>query len=366
MWKNELAESVRTVAELKELGYVNEADTPALEAVTEEFPLLIPRYYLSLINKDDPDDPIRKLCIPSAMEADLSGSFDTSGEADNTKLQGLQHKYKNTALILSTNLCAMYCRHCFRKRLVGVSEQEMLSFMQDAAAYVSEHKEIDNVLISGGDALMNSNRVLDSFLSDLYTIDHLKFVRIGTRTPAVLPSRINKDPELVDMLKRYASIKPLYVVTQFNHPRELTPQARAAIKRLKDAGISVNNQTVLLRGVNDDPAVLAKLLNRLSAAGVLPYYVFQCRPVAAVKEQFQVPLVRAIDIVEDAKSKVSGIAKRFKFAMSHPTGKIEIIGKIHGNIMVFKYHQPKVVEDAGRMFAVQVTPEQAWLSDELT
>ena len=363
MWENELHDSVRTISELKSLGYISPDNFEAMERVADEFPIMIPRYYLSLIDKNDPDDPIRKMCVPTVMELDTSGTFDTSGEADNTVVRGLQHKYKNTALMLSTNVCAMYCRHCFRKRLVGTSESETLQIVSGAADYIREHPEIDNVLVSGGDALLNNNRTLDNILGELVKIESLKFIRIGTRVPVVLPNRIIEDAELTGMLKRYSAKKRIYVVTQFNHPRELTPQAKKAVKALNECGINVNNQTVLLRGVNDSVETLSKLLNKLVASGIAPYYVFQCRPVAAVKAQFQVPFLEAIDIVEGAKAKVNGIAKRFKYAMSHPTGKIEIVGKVHGDKMVFKYHQPKHEEDAGRLFAVDVTPDQCWLDD---
>ncbi|MEG1548674.1 MAG: KamA family radical SAM protein [Clostridia bacterium] len=365
MWKTELHESIRTISELKSLGYIGETEYEALTGIAEQFPIMIPNYYLSLIDKSDPNDPIKKMCVPSAMELNMAGSFDTSGEADNTVIQGLQHKYKNTALILSTNICAMYCRHCFRKRLVGLSEVETMCMMDDIVEYIGLHDEIDNVLISGGDALLNSNRVLEHILAALSEMEHLKFIRIGTRIPVVLPSRITDDDELRDILSACSAKKPLYIVTQFNHPRELTAQASLAVKQLNECGIIVNNQTVLLHGVNDNIPTLAKLLNKLTSSGVIPYYVFQCRPVAAVKTQFQVPFLTAIDIVEGAKAKVNGIAKRFKYVMSHPSGKIEIIGKIRGSKMVFKYHQPKYDEDIGRLFAVNVTADQCWLDEQL-
>ena len=363
MWQNELHESVRTIAELKSLGYVTEQEFNALDRIAQDFPVLIPRYYLSLIDPSDPDDPIRKMCIPSAFELDTSGAFDTSGEKDNTVVQGLQHKYRNTALMLSTNLCAMYCRHCFRKRLVGTDEAETMRMLDGVCGYIAEHTEIDNVLVSGGDALLNSNRAIERILGALCAMEHVKFIRFGTRTPVVLPSRITEDDELLDILKRYAAKKRIFFVTQFNHPREITKEARLAIRRLGSCGIIVNNQTVLLKGVNDDAETLSQLMDGLTLSAVVPYYVFQCRPVAAVKAQFQVPFLQAIDIVEGAKARLNGIAKRFKYAMSHPSGKIEIVGKVGENMMVFKYHQPKYDKDAGRIFAMNVTPDQCWLGD---
>ena len=155
------------------------------------------------------------------------GSFDTSGESSNTKLDGLQHKYKPTVLLLSTNVCAMYCRHCFRKRLVGLSDSELLEVADEAIAYISSHKEVNNVLVTGGDALMNPNHVIERYLSGLTAIDHLDLVRFGSRLPVTLPERIYGDPELLGLFEEYGKRKTLIVVTQFNHPRELTEEPRA-------------------------------------------------------------------------------------------------------------------------------------------
>jgi KamA family protein len=360
-WIEEMRGSVTSVEELEQHITLTPDEREKMKHITDKYPMSITPYYLSLIDKDDPDDPIRKMCIPSAMETDLSGSFDTSGEFKNTKMEGLQHKYAETALILSTNVCAMYCRHCFRKRLVGISDEETIKMLDHIADYIGQHKEIDNVLISGGDALMNSNRVIERLLMRLTEMDHLNFIRIGSRIPVVLPSRIYKDKELLGILHRYAANKRIYLVTQFNHPRELTAKARLAIERLLYNEVIVSNQTVLLKGVNDDPDVLAELMNRLTRCGVVPYYLFQCRPVKGVKKQFQVPLLEASRIVDEARSKLNGHAKRFKFAMSHEGGKIEIIGILKNSEMVFKYHQPKDQKDSGRIFIQTVRDDQCWL-----
>ncbi len=187
-------------------------------------------------------------------------------------------------------------------------------------------------------------------LSNIADIPHVGFVRFGTRAPVVLPSRL-EDAELLSILARYAAKKAIYAVTQFNHPREVTEEAARAVRALQGCGIVVSNQTVLLKGVNDGADTLAELMNALTGIGVVPYYVFQCRPVRAVKSQFQVPLLNGIDIVEKAKGMLNGHAKRFKYAMSHETGKIEILGKAGKSRMAFKYHQPKYERDLGRMFA---------------
>lgn len=363
-WKETLRTNVTSANGLKEYMDLTGSQTAHLERILEQFPMTITRYYLSLVNWQDPArDPIFRMCVPSIGETDLTGDFDTSGEADNTVIPGLQHKYRQTALILSTHRCAMYCRHCFRKRLVGISDDETAGNVEEMAAYVNAHSEINNILISGGDAFLNSNKVIKQYLELFSPIPHLDLIRFGTRTPVVLPMRIHDDPELLDILKTYSQKKQIYVVTQFNHPRELTGESRQAVKILLDAGIVVKNQTVLLKGVNDDSQTLGILLRELTRCGVVPYYIFQCRPVSGVKNQFQIPLDKGYEIVEGAEDMQNGQGKCIRYAMSHVTGKIEILGLLPGREMLFKYHQAKYEADQGRIFTRKLLPGQAWLED---
>lgn len=348
----------------KAMGYPQE-DVERFNKITEHFPMLITPYYLSLIDKNDPDDPIARMCIPSEAELDLSGSLDTSGEIANTKLEGVQHKYTQTALILSTNVCATYCRYCFRKRLVGISEDELARQVEDTAEYVREHPEVTNVLITGGDALMNPNKIIRSYLEKLSEIDHLDFIRFGSRVPVTYPQRIYADEELIGMFREFAKKKTIYLITQFNHPREITEEAKMALRAMQELGIQVRNQTVLLRGVNDDPEVLGLLLRKLTQISVAPYYIFQCRPVTGVKDRFQVPLLEGVKIVDAAKNKQNGLGKSVRYAMSHPRGKIEVLGEISEGKMVFKFHQNKYPEDASRIFTLDLAPDTAWLTDDL-
>lgn len=362
--QHDIPHTIHTAKEVAPLIGMDAEQTEKMERLLDAYPMAIPSYYLSLIDWNDPADPIRRMCVPSLDERDLDGAFDTSGEADNTVETGLQHKYSQTALVLTTQRCAMYCRHCFRKRLVGQSDDEIASHLPAIKAYIESHPEIDNVLLSGGDALMLSNATLRGYLDALCRIPHLNFIRIGSRMPVVYPFRISEDKELLSMLESYNRRKQLYIVTQFNHPNEITPEAITAIKKLHHRGIVIKNQTVLLGGVNDDPDVLSRLLSRLTAYGVVPYYVFQCRPVRGVKSRFQVPLSRAYDIVAAAKAQQNGQGKCFKFCMSHPQGKIEIIGKLEDGRMVFRYHQPKYPQDAGRVFLRTLAPDEGWLPEE--
>lgn len=361
-WQEHLNHNLKTAEELQHLLHLDESGYEKLKNILEMFPMSVTQYYLLLIDWNDEHDPIRRMCIPSVLETDLDGSFDTSGEASNTVMEGMQHKYAQTVMILSTNRCALYCRHCFRKRLVGLSDEEIAhKYLDDILDYVDSHKEVTNVLISGGDAFLNSNSLITRYLDRLTKIDHLDFIRFGTRTPVVFPMRITEDPELLDILRHYSTQKQIYVITHFNHPKEITAKSREAVQALLGAGIPVRNQTVLLKGVNDDPLILGTLLKKMTSIGILPYYIFQCRPVAGVKNQFQVPLKHGSSIVESAKNMQNGIGKSIRYVLSHETGKIEILGEISDGSMLFKYHQAKETKDAGRIFTQKIDECDSWL-----
>lgn len=359
-WKYELERNITTIKELKKYIKLTKKQEESLKKVIKIHPMSISRYYLSLINKRDKNDPIRKLIVPSEKELDSSGSYDTSGEKENTKITGLQHKYSQTALILSTNKCAAYCRFCFRKRLVGKPNKEILSLFKDAVNYIQKHKEINNVLISGGDPLVLPTKIIEKFLKYLLKIKHLDFIRIGTRIPVTFPDRILDDKSLLKVLKKYSKKnKRIYIVTHFNHPNEITKKAINAIDMLIKSNVIINNQTVLLKGVNDNPEVLAKLLNKLTRIGVNPYYVFQCRPVKRVKAQFQTTLYKGYNVIEKARKMLNGLSKRFRYVMSHKTGKIEIIA-IKNNKIYFKYHQAKNPKNIGKLIIKKLNKKKKW------
>lgn len=360
-WKTLISEGIDDIRDLQDILHLADGEVASLLEVQDRFPLFINSYYLSLINPDDPDDPIRRMSIPSTCELDGIGSFDTSGEQSNTKMTGLQHKYPETALVISSNQCAMYCRHCFRRRMVGVTKDEVSTHLDEMFDYIRRHEEISNVLVSGGDAFMNSNAVIRGYLEALTGIPHIDLIRFGTRMPVVIPQRFTEDPELIELLGEYAQKKQIYVITQFNHPREITPESTEAVRKLLKIGIPVRNQAVLLRGVNDNPVVLGTLLKRLTAIGALPYYVFQCRPVLGVANRFQVPLREGYSIVEQAKNMQNGQGKCFRYIASHPTGKIEILGNVSEDEMLFKYHQAKDPSDRSRIFTQKIADGQCWL-----
>lgn len=363
-WQEELKHNVTTAEELAKYKHMTSDEIKAMNEIIERWPMSVPRYYLSLIDFNDPNDPIAKLSVPNLREIELDdGLADQSGEGKNTKVIGLQHKYSSTALVLSTNVCSMYCRHCFRKRLVGLPESETAKYYTEIFDYIRSHTELTNVLVSGGDAFLNSNDRIVEILDNISNLDHLQFIRFGTRAPVVFPERINDDPELLDILERYGKKKRIYVVTQYNHPKELTQKSLEAIENLQKRGITVSNQTVLLKGINDEPKVLTELMQGLTASGILPYYVFQCRPVVGVKQQFQVPLTRAYDIISQSKLALDGHSKRFRYIMSHETGKIEIIGKLAPDTMLFKYHHAKDPKNHDRIFTHTIDENTSWLPD---
>ncbi len=360
-WTSILAEKYSDVADLRDALSLSGKEVHLLSNVQNKYPVYVNPYYLSLIDPQDPEDPIRKMCIPSKEELTTSGRLDTSGEKEHTVLPGLQHKYPQTALILSTNKCATYCRHCFRRRLVGIHDKESAVDLDKIIAYIHSHKEISNVLISGGDAFMNSNKKIQEFLSLLCDIPHIDFIRFGTRTPVVLPQRIATDYDLKLILSDASKRKQLYVVTQINHPNEITTESIIAIKELLKLGIPVLNQAVLLKGVNDNSMVLATLIKMLTSIGVAPYYIFQCRPVTGVMNHFQVPLREGSRIVSSAMDLQNGLGKRLRFMMSNVTGKIEILGIHDSRYMVFKYHESVLPADKNWVFEQPVSANQCWL-----
>ena len=362
-WEDELKNTICTIEQLENYTELGPREKSQLQGVIKRHPMSITQYYMSLIDWDNPGDPIRKMIIPSREELNLLGSYDTGGEAKITKMPGLQHKYPQTALILATSSCAAYCRYCFRKRLVGLPTEEILRRFNDAVEYIKEHDEINNVLITGGDPFVLPTEVIGKFLKSLSTISHLDFIRFGTRTLVTFPERILRDEALLSLLSDNSlKDRRIYVVTHFNHPTEITQKATDAVNSLIQSNVILDNQAVLLKGVNDDSDTLAELQDMLVRIGVNPYYVFQCRPVKRVKNNFQVPLSRGYKIVEDAKKKLNGHAKRFKYVMSHRTGKIEVVGVMDGYIY-FKYHQAKVSWMMGKIFKKKLDETAGWLDD---
>ncbi len=365
-WQKMLADNITTAEELRDALALSDEEYVIMREEIKRFPVSITRYYLSLIDTEDPDDPIRKMSVPAGLSELEEGRLDTSGESSNTKLQGLQHKYGQTALVLTTSACAMLCRHCFRRRLVGNDSEEIATDITAVRDYIEANGSINNVLLSGGDAFLLSTEELREWLEALVPLKQLDFIRFGTRTPVTFPQRILSDPGLLELLESFGRKKQLYVVTHFNHPREFTPESEAAVKALQAAGVSIKNQTVLMKGINDDPDVLAELLSGVSSLGIVQHYVFQCRPVKGVKSRFQVPLKTGSQIVQAALARQNGLGKSADYTMSHVSGKIRILGETDSGEMLFQYKQARDAARIGRIFTMKLDGSETWLPEKIT
>lgn len=365
------ADSARQSRPSAKPGYITKIDAlpqlspkhqAELKKITEKFPFRVNSYYLSLINWDDPDDPIRRIIIPDVCELDEWGRLDPSDEGAYTVCPGVEHKYNSTALLLVSDVCEGICRYCFRKRVFTESQSKHRLNLPAAMGYLKKHTEITNVLLTGGDPLTLSTPKLKNIIRQLSEIDHIRIIRIGTRVPVFNPYRITEDPDLLKMIKTYSTkSKKIYVMTHFVHPNELTDIAVEGVELLQKTGALMTNQMPLIRGVNDKPEVLAQILAKLSFIGAVPYYVFQCRPALGNKA-YTVPIEEGYDIFERAKALVSGLAKRSRYVMSHSTGKIEIVGKTE-NRVYFKYHRAARDEDSGKFMVFKSNPKACWFDD---
>ncbi len=347
---------------IEQLNQLSDQEKRELNRVTERFSFRANDYYLSLINWDDPNDPIRKIVIPHIDELDEWGQLDPSNEENYTIMPGVEHKYNSTVLLLVSNVCSGICRYCFRKRVFLNPQSEYLRDITAAMQYIKEHKEVTNVLLTGGDPLVLTTSKLENIIRQLREINHVQIIRIGTKIPAFNPYRIIDDPSILEMMETYSTErKRIYVMTHFVHPRELTNIAIKAVHLLQKAGAVLANQAPLIRGLNDDPEIMAELLKQLSFVGAVPYYIFQCRPALGNKA-YIVPIEEGYEIIEKAKSLVSGLAKRARYTMSHATGKIEIIGRTD-EFIYFKYHRAADDADNGRFLVFKRNPNAYWFDD---
>ncbi|GAB4269660.1 MAG: KamA family radical SAM protein [Deferrisomatales bacterium] len=333
-----------------------------LEAVERAYAFRSNEYYQSLIDWDDARDPIRRIVIPHERELHPWGELDASNESAYAAAPGLEHKYPDTALLLVNDVCGGFCRFCFRKRLFMEGNREVARDVSPGLAYIRSRPEIRNVLLTGGDPLLLSGRRLLDIVGRVAAIPHVRTIRIGSKLLAFNPFRVLSDPELVDGLSGYSTPdRRIYLMAHFNHPRELTDAARQAVARLQEAGIVVMNQTPLVRGLNDDPQVLGRLFDEVSALGVAPYYVFQCRPTQGNLE-YAVPVERGYRVFVEAQRGRSGLSRRARFVMSHATGKVEVVGWTAREI-AFRYHRAADPADEGRLFVRPRNPRAYWLDD---
>jgi len=302
-WQRVLHErSLSTLRQLVEkFGAQHFPDLERLQQAVDNFEFRISPPMVDLIK--EPGDPIWRQYVPDLQELDVvEGVLDSLGEDADSPVPNITHRYPDRALFLVSPVCASYCRFCTRRRKVGDPEKIPMSQYESAFQYLEQHTEVRDVILSGGDPLMLSDRRLDLILARLRKIPHLEVLRIGSRVPCHLPERIT--PELCATLKKH---HPLYINTHFNHPDELTPAAVKGLGMLADAGIPLGCQTVLLRGVNDDVDVMKKLMQKLLAARVRPYYIYMCDNVAGV-EHFKTTVEKGLEIVEGLRGWTSGLA----------------------------------------------------------
>jgi len=356
------ANKVKYVTRLDQVPQLSGKERVDLERVNEKFVFRSNEYYQSLIDWEDPNDPIRRIVIPEVQELDDWGQLDASNEERYTPVKGLEHKYSSTALLLVNEVCAAYCRFCFRKRLFMDENDEVTKDISEGLRYIREHREISNVLLTGGDPLIMSTSKLAPIIEKLRQVDHVQIIRIGTKIPAFNPFRIIDDPSLLEMIQKYSTDeKKIYIMAHFNHPRELTGEAIKGLNLLMRAGAVVVNQTPLIRGVNDDPGILSKLFNKLSYIGVPPYYVFLCRPTLG-NEPYALPVEKGYQIFENARKKCSGLAKRARLVMSHETGKVEVLAVTRDKVY-FKYLRAAHPDNGIRFLEFPRNPDAFWLDD---
>jgi len=307
-WKWQIKHSIKDIPTFEKLLNIefDQNLRKQFDETTRKFPLSITPYYLSLIDPDDyENDPVFKQSFPSPLELNISKceTNDPLSEETDSPVSGITHRYPDRVLFHISNVCSMYCRFCTRKRKVGdkdsiPNEAEILKGIE----YIRNNHSVRDVLLSGGDPLMLSDEYLDWILTELNTIPHVEIIRIGTRTPVVLPYRITDN--LVEMLKKH---HPVWVNTHFNHPREITKSSEEALKKLANAGIPLGNQTVLLSGINDCPRIMKRLVHKLVQNRVRPYYLYQC-DLSEGLSHFRTPVGKGIEIIESLIGHTTGFA----------------------------------------------------------
>ena len=359
-WGARAVRSIRHLRSLAQVPNIPKAERAKLNKVVERYAFRANDYYLGLINWQDPKDPIRQLIIPREEELADWGALDASRESLVTVARGVQHKYPDTVLLLCNEGCGALCRYCSRKRLFMAGNDEVNLDVSEGLRYIADHPEITDVLLTGGDPLLMGTRRLVEIFEALSAISHVRIIRIGSKMPAFNPWRILRDEGLQAALREYsAPMRRIYLMAHFDHPRELTDAAIAAIDCFIRNGAICVNQCPLIAGVNDDPAVLAELYQRLAWAGCPPYYLFQCRPTSGNKP-YAVPIVRAWRSFDQATRKGSGLARRARFVMSHESGKIEVLA-VDDRRIYMRYHRAKVAANRGKLLIYERNDDAYWL-----
>lgn len=304
-WQWQVRNRITDVETLGKIINLTEEEKKNIGEVLDKFRMGITPYYASLMDPDDPDDPVRKQAVPTIMETHKSEAdlLDPLAEDEDSPVPGITHRYPDRVLFLITDQCSMYCRHCTRRRFAGQKDSGAPKDRIDRCIeYIRNTPEVRDVLLSGGDALLVSDERLEYIISELRKIPHVEIIRIGSRTPVVMPMRITDN--LVNMLKKY---HPIWLNTHFNHPKEITPESTEACRKLADAGVPLGNQSVLLRGVNDCPNIMKELVHKLVKIRVRPYYIYQCDLSMGI-EHFRTKVSKGIEIIEALRGHTSGYA----------------------------------------------------------
>ncbi len=302
-WRWQLRHSITKAEQLKLILTLSPEEIEAIEASWGKLPMAITPYFAKLMDRNDSNCPIRRQVIPTMQEFHVSPHDlnDPCAEDANSPVHGLCHRYPDRALLLVTDKCAVYCRYCTRRRMVGTSERCITEDgLDQALAYIQSTRKLRDILISGGDPLLLEEDRLESIIARIRKIPHVEIVRIGTRVPVTLPQRIT--PSLTAMLKKY---HPLWMSIHFSHPKEITKEVRRACAMLSDAGIPLGSQTVLLRGINDRPVVMKRLMHELLKLRVRPYYIYQC-DLAMGTEHFRTPVATGINLMEKLRGHTTG------------------------------------------------------------
>ncbi|NQS97437.1 MAG: KamA family radical SAM protein [candidate division Zixibacteria bacterium] len=353
---------IKYIRNINKLPQLSQQERDQLAEVTARYAFRANEYYLSLIDWDNPADPIRRIIIPSIDELDAWGDLDISNEKQNYKAPGLQHKYNDTVLLILNKACGSYCRFCFRKRIFMEGNIEVVNDVQPGIEYIKEHVEISDVILTGGEPLLLSTHKLEAIISTLRNIPHIQIIRIGTKIPVFNPYRILDDWKLLSLMRRFSTAeKKIYIMMHINHPQELSEPAIRALEGLLDAGTILCNQTAMLRGINDNPDTLHELITKLSFTGVTPYYFFINRPTEGNKT-FAIPITEAYTIFNEASKGSSGLARRARLVMSHKSGKIEVVGLTDEHIFL-KYNRARNPEDEFRMMVFERDDEAYWFDD---
>lgn len=304
-WGWQVRNRITNVDDLEKVINLTDQEKKNINVVLEKFRMGITPYYASLMDKEDRKCPIRMQAVPVVNESHHSklDMEDPLHEDADSPVPGLTHRYPDRVLMLITDQCSMYCRHCTRRRFAGHNDTEKgMDAIEKCIEYIKNTPQVRDVLLSGGDALLVSDEKLEAIISQLRAIPHVEIIRIGSRTPVVMPQRITDD--LVNMLKKY---HPIWVNTHFNHSKEMTPEAAEAMRKLADAGIPLGNQTVLLRGINDDIKIMKELMHNLVKNRVRPYYIYQCDMSMGI-EHFRTKVSKGIEIMEGLRGHTSGFA----------------------------------------------------------